>query len=107
MAEDVRFSAAAETLEIFVMTSTGDHPGVSEIESSTSRISDLVGAIKEYTHMDQPPVQNVDIVKSLETTLTTELQAETRSSGATRLPARSTSGEFVWQRAQPGLDEYY
>src|SRR6266851_2875994 len=41
-----------------------------EIESSTSRISDLVGAIKEYTHMDQSPVQNVDIIKSLETTLT-------------------------------------
>src|SRR6266702_2558191 len=41
-----------------------------EIESSTSRISDLVLAIKEYTHMDQAPVQNVDIVKSLETTLT-------------------------------------
>jgi signal transduction histidine kinase len=41
-----------------------------EIESSTSRISDLVGAIKEYTHMDQAPIQNVDIVKSLETTLT-------------------------------------
>ncbi len=43
---------------------------VNEIESSASRISDLVGAIKEYTFMDQAPVQNVDIVKSLETTLT-------------------------------------
>src|SRR6266496_1211069 len=43
---------------------------LNEIESSTSRISDLVLAIKEYTHMDQAPVQNVDIVKSLETTLT-------------------------------------
>jgi signal transduction histidine kinase len=41
-----------------------------EIESSTSRISDLVCAIKEYTFMDQSPVQNVDIVKTLETTLT-------------------------------------
>ena len=41
-----------------------------EIESGTSRISDLVRAIKEYTYMDQTPVQNVDIVKSLETTLT-------------------------------------
>jgi signal transduction histidine kinase len=41
-----------------------------EIESSTSRISDLVCAIKEYTYMDQAPVQNVDIVRSLETTLT-------------------------------------
>jgi signal transduction histidine kinase len=41
-----------------------------QIESGTSRISDLVGAIKEYTYMDQTPVQNVDVVKSLETTLT-------------------------------------
>ena len=41
-----------------------------EIESSTSRISDLVRAIKEYTYMDQGAVQNVDIVKSLENTLT-------------------------------------
>jgi signal transduction histidine kinase len=43
---------------------------LNEIESSTSRISDLVLAIKEYTYMDQAPVQNVDIVKSVETTLT-------------------------------------
>jgi signal transduction histidine kinase len=43
---------------------------LNEIESSTSRISELVRAIKEYTYMDQAPVQNVDIVKSLETTLT-------------------------------------
>jgi len=43
---------------------------LNEIESSTARISDLVGAIKEYTYMDQAPVQSVDIVKSLETTLT-------------------------------------
>jgi signal transduction histidine kinase len=41
-----------------------------EIENSTSRISDLVLAIKEYTFMDQAPVQNVDIVKTLENTLT-------------------------------------
>ena len=40
-----------------------------EVESSTSRISELVRAIKEYTYMDQSPVQNVDVVKSLETTL--------------------------------------
>jgi signal transduction histidine kinase len=41
-----------------------------EIESSTARISDLVRAVKEYTYMDQAPVHDVDIVKSLETTLT-------------------------------------
>ncbi|MFZ1011059.1 MAG: ATP-binding protein [Candidatus Sulfotelmatobacter sp.] len=43
---------------------------LNEIESSATRISDLVRAIKEYTYMDQAPVQNVDIVKGLETTLT-------------------------------------
>jgi signal transduction histidine kinase len=43
---------------------------LNEIESSTSRISDLVRAIKEYTFMDQAPVHNVDVVRSLETTLT-------------------------------------
>jgi signal transduction histidine kinase len=43
---------------------------LNEIESGTSRISDLVRAIKEYTYMDQTPLQNVDVVKSLETTLT-------------------------------------
>jgi signal transduction histidine kinase len=52
----------AASIEIFNL--------LNEIESSTSRISDLVRAIKEYTYMDQSPVQNVDIVKSLETTLT-------------------------------------
>ena len=43
---------------------------LNEIESSTSRISELVLAIKEYTFMDQSPLQNVDIVKGLENTLT-------------------------------------
>jgi signal transduction histidine kinase len=39
------------------------------IESCTSRMSSLVQTIKEYTYMDQAPVQNVDVVRSLETTL--------------------------------------
>ena len=55
----VRIAAVAEVYSL-----------LDEIESSASRISDLVLAIKEYTYMDQAPVQNVDIVKSLESTLT-------------------------------------
>jgi signal transduction histidine kinase len=43
---------------------------LNEIEGAIARISDLVRAIKEYTFMDQTPLQNVDIVKSLENTLT-------------------------------------
>jgi signal transduction histidine kinase len=55
----VRIAASVEVADL-----------LNEIESSTTRISDLVQAIKEYTHMDQARVQNVDIVRSLETTLT-------------------------------------
>ena len=41
----------------------------SEIKTSTARISELVGAIKEYSYMDQASVQEVDIHKGLESTL--------------------------------------
>jgi signal transduction histidine kinase len=41
-----------------------------ELEHSSARISDLIKAIKEYSYMDQGPVQEVDIERGLETTLT-------------------------------------
>jgi signal transduction histidine kinase len=41
-----------------------------ELEHSTARISELIKAIKEYSYMDQAPLQEVDIKHSLETTLT-------------------------------------
>lgn len=40
-----------------------------EIEHSSTRISELVHAIKEYTYMDQSPEQEVDIHRGLENTL--------------------------------------
>ena len=40
-----------------------------ELDQSTARISDLIKAIKEYSYMDQAPLQEVDIKNSLETTL--------------------------------------
>ncbi len=43
---------------------------LAELENSTSKISDLVRAIKEYSYMDQAPVQDVDVTKGLENTLT-------------------------------------
>ncbi len=43
---------------------------LAELEDSTSKISDLVRAIKEYSYMDQAPVQDVDLKKGLENTLT-------------------------------------
>ena len=41
-----------------------------EIETSTRRISDLVRAIKEYSYMDQAPLQEVDVHQGIESTLT-------------------------------------
>lgn len=40
-----------------------------EIESSTGRISELVKAIKEYSYMDQAPVQEIDIHQGIDSTL--------------------------------------
>jgi signal transduction histidine kinase len=53
-----RIAAAAE---LSVLLST--------VESGTERISNLIKTVKEYTYMDQATVQNVDVVQSLETTL--------------------------------------
>jgi signal transduction histidine kinase len=55
----VRIAASVEIANLLI-----------EIESSTTRISDLVRAVKEYTYMDQTQAQNVDVVKGLENTLT-------------------------------------
>ena len=41
------------------------------IENSTTRMSNLVRTVKDYTNMDQGPVHNVDVARSLETTLGT------------------------------------
>ena len=39
------------------------------IVASTARIFDLISAIKDYSYMDQAPIQEVDLAQSLETTL--------------------------------------
>ena len=41
------------------------------VEGSAARISELVRTVKGYTSMDRGPVQNVDVARSLETTLGT------------------------------------
>lgn len=40
-----------------------------EIKNSVTRISDLVGAIKEYSYMDQAAIQEIDLHKGLDNTL--------------------------------------
>jgi signal transduction histidine kinase len=40
-----------------------------QVEQSTARISELVGAVKEYSYMDQSPQQEIDVHLGLESTL--------------------------------------
>ncbi|MGB8887413.1 MAG: ATP-binding protein [Candidatus Korobacteraceae bacterium] len=69
MLDAVRRQAAEPALKrVSAMVEINDL--LSELENSTSKISDLVRAIKEYSYMDQAPVQDVDVVKGLENTLT-------------------------------------
>jgi signal transduction histidine kinase len=40
------------------------------VVDSTVRIFDLISAIKDYSYMDQAPIQEIDVAQSLDTTLT-------------------------------------
>src|SRR5689334_9244840 len=40
------------------------------VDQSTGRVAELVKAIKSYTHMDQSPMQEIDVHEGIESTLT-------------------------------------
>jgi signal transduction histidine kinase len=40
------------------------------VEQSTGRVTDLVKAIKSYTHMDESPMQEIDVHEGIQSTLT-------------------------------------
>ncbi|NTU85915.1 MAG: histidine kinase [Chloroflexales bacterium] len=61
-------AAVAEALA-WLAESAGADGLLAEIELSTRRIADLVGAVKSYSYIDQGPVQEVEINRDLENTL--------------------------------------
>jgi len=62
---DTQFAAVIEWLSFkFAIYSL-----VAEIGIGTGRIAELVKALKTYTHMDQAPVQSVDVREGLDNTL--------------------------------------
>lgn len=69
MAEKLPLDAQAGALE-WLEARVGLKLLVSQVDQSTSRIAELVKAIKSYTYMDQAPTQEVDIHEGLESTLT-------------------------------------
>jgi signal transduction histidine kinase len=56
-------SRVAATAELSILLST--------IENSCARISKLVQTLKEYTYLDEAPIQNIDVARSLDVTLST------------------------------------
>jgi signal transduction histidine kinase len=54
----------------WVAASLTAHTLVRELHESTGRISELVTAIKDYTHMDRAAVEDVDVHAGLDSTLT-------------------------------------
>ena len=58
----VSAAAFASSLRVERMAETVLH--------STVRIFDLISAIKDYSYMDQAPIQDIDLAQSLDTTLT-------------------------------------
>jgi signal transduction histidine kinase len=65
---DIGADAFADVLERFANV-LNVYRLADEIESSTRRMSELVRSIKEYSYMDQAPVQQVDLHAGLESTL--------------------------------------
>jgi signal transduction histidine kinase len=58
----VSASAFSSSLQVERMAET--------VVNSTVRIFDFISAIKDYSYMDQAPIQEVDLAQSLDTTLT-------------------------------------
>ena len=68
LADDMEQAAFTEAL-IWLEATLTMNGLVNEVEQSTSRISDLVGAIKSYSYMDRAEVQEVDLHEGLNNTL--------------------------------------
>jgi signal transduction histidine kinase len=71
--DDLAAITSPETLVLgvpaFAMSLRVERMAETVIES-TVRIFDLISAIKDYSYMDQAPIQDVDLAESVETTLT-------------------------------------
>jgi signal transduction histidine kinase len=53
----------------FVAACAGTRGVLGELEEAVTRIADLVGAVRDYSYLDQGPRQSVDIHEGLESTL--------------------------------------
>ena len=68
LAQSMNDSAFSEAL-MWLEATLNMNGLVGEVEQSTSRISDLVSAIKNYSYMDRAPLQEVDLHEGIDNTL--------------------------------------
>ena len=87
----------------FVAACAGAHVVLAELEEATTRIADLVGAVRNYSYLDQAPQQAVDIHEGLESTLALlghklrEKQVEIIRDFDSELPAVEAAGSKLNQ----------
>jgi signal transduction histidine kinase len=67
---------------------------VDQVEHSTTRISELVAAVKSYSYMDQATLQDVDVHEGLESTLT--MLGHKLRAGITTLREYDPSLPHIW-----------
>ena len=68
LAEAISSNPLARALTSFA-ASLNAHHMVDAVSDSSARIFRLIDAIKDYSYMDQAPIQEVDLIQSLENTL--------------------------------------
>ena len=91
----------------WVAASLTAHTLVGELHESTARISELVAAIKDYTHMDRAAVEDVDIHDGIDSTLTM-LKFRIKHEPVTverHYDRVAAAGDRARVGAEPGVDE--
>ena len=103
LAAAVPTAALPQILAVFA-TSLRVERMAATVIGSTARIFELISAIKDYSYMDQAPLQEVDVAHSLENTLA---MLQSRLAGITVetcFDPHPAAHQRLRQRAQPGLD---
>jgi hypothetical protein len=78
---------------------------MNEIEDSTTRVSTLVGAAKQYSQLDRAPYQVVDVHELLDSTLLMLSGKFPPGITVVKDYDRAAAHPGVRRRAEPGVDE--
>ena len=81
---------------------------VGEIRNSAGRISELVAAMKDYSHLDKGPFERIDIHEGIDNTLLILKHKWKKGVNVVRdYDRRPARGLRPGRRAQPGMDQHH